>query len=137
MSHPDPDREPTLNKPLALIIEDDYDATVIFEQALMAAGFQTEVVRDGQTALERLTAIRPTLITLDLHLPKASGATILRKIKEDSRFDDTTVMLVTADPAAADPLREEADLILLKPVSFKQIRDLTSRLYPPNSIGKM
>ncbi|MEW5959574.1 MAG: hypothetical protein AB1801_17760 [Chloroflexota bacterium] len=35
-------------------------------------------------------------------------------------------MLATADPLLAETLRAEADLVLLKPISFNQLRDLTS-----------
>jgi adenylate cyclase len=124
------------NKPLALIIEDDYDATVIFDEALQAAGYTTEIIRDGQKALARLDTITPTLIALDLHLPHVSGATILRHIRADTRLMDTSIMLLTADPAMADSLRDEADLVLLKPIGFRQLRDLATRLHPPDIVGQ-
>jgi hypothetical protein len=39
----------------------------------------------------------------------------------------TLVILATADYRTAEDLRDEADLVLLKPISFKQLRDLTAR----------
>ena len=122
-------------QPLALIIEDDYDASIIFDEALQAAGFDTEIIRDGEIALTRLTKLTPHLIALDLHLPEVSGATILQKIRADERLTATSVIIVTADPSLADTLHENADLILLKPISFKQLRDLATRLHPPDIVG--
>jgi hypothetical protein len=37
-------------------------------------------------------------------------------------------MLATADAMLADQIKEEADLILLKPISVSQLRELAARL---------
>jgi hypothetical protein len=39
-------------------------------------------------------------------------------------------MLASADALMAQSMRRDADLVLLKPVSFSQLRDLAKRLYP-------
>jgi len=117
-------------KPLALIIEDDRKLSDIFAQALRMADFETEVIQDGKTALERLAVTVPALVILDLHLPHVSGSEILRRIRADERLAETRVMLATANPQMAEPLREESELVLLKPISFSQLRDLATRLRP-------
>ena len=119
-------------QPLALIVEDDYDASIIFNEALQAAGFVTEVIQDGRTALSQLEVLIPDLIALDLHLPHYSGSEILHKIRGDQRLVNSSVLLVTADPNLAEMLHEQADLILLKPISFTQLRDLASRFQSPD-----
>ncbi len=119
-----------MNMPLALIIEDDADLSTIFAQALQAAEFETEIAEDGQVATTRLNETIPSVVVLDLHLPHVSGRDILDQIRTDPRLQDTRVMLATADPAMAETLRTEADLILIKPISFGQLRDLAKRLRP-------
>ena len=120
---------------LALVIEDDHKLSTIFAEALRVAGFETEIVQDGHKALERLAATVPVLVILDLHLPGVSGKDILEKIRADARLADTRIMLATADPQLADSLRDEADLILIKPISFSQMRDLAIRLRPPDVVN--
>jgi DNA-binding response OmpR family regulator len=115
---------------LALIIEDDIDQATIFAGALQAAGFDVEVIRDGGEGLRRLTAIVPDVVVLDLHLPRTSGADILDAIREDARLDKSRVIVATADPRMAEILDEKADLVLIKPISFVQLRDLAGRLKP-------
>lgn len=115
-------------KPLALIIEDDRKQATIFNQALRMADFETEIIQDGQAALERLAAIVPALVVLDLHLPYVSGDDILRQIRADERLAETRVILATADPLMAESLEQESDLVLLKPISFGQLRDMATRL---------
>ncbi|MEM7028113.1 MAG: response regulator [Chloroflexota bacterium] len=115
-------------KPLALIIEDDHRLGMIFEKALIEAEFETEVVDNGQLALNRLDEITPDVIVLDLHLPKVSGPEILTQIRQNTRLSHTKVMIASADPLMAEKLRGDADLVLIKPVSFTQLRDLAIRL---------
>jgi DNA-binding response OmpR family regulator len=115
-------------KPLALIIEDDRKQATIFDQALRMVEFETEIIRDGKAALERLAATVPVLVVLDLHLPYVSGSDVLRQIRADERLAKTRVILATADHRIAEHLWEKSDLVLLKPVSFNQLRDLAARL---------
>lgn len=118
------------NSLLALIIEDDMDQSTIFAGALEAAGFETEIIRDGRAGLDRLQATLPHIVILDLHLPYVPGSELLDIIREDERLKDTRVILATADPRMADMLDDKADLVLIKPISFSQLRDLAFRLKP-------
>ena len=123
-----------MSSPLALIIEDDFDLSTIFAEALKAAGFEIEIIRDGQKASERLDAVAPDVVVLDLHLPSASGAELLEQIKADEKLSRTRVLVTTADAGMADMLREKVDLTLVKPISFSQLRDLAKRLRPPDTV---
>jgi DNA-binding response OmpR family regulator len=116
------------SNPLALIIEDDPDAVIIFSEALKAAGFEVETAWAGDKALERLTVTTPDVVVLDLHLPHVAGSGILRYIRSDARLAETQVIIATADPREAEILESQADLVLLKPISFSQLRDLAKRL---------
>ncbi len=122
------------NDPLALIVEDDKKLSVIFAKALNSVDFDTEIIEDGKIALTRLAQIVPAVVVLDLHLPQISGKDILGQIRADIRLSNTKVMLVTADSRMAESLRDKADLVLLKPISFVQLRDLAARLRPANAV---
>jgi DNA-binding response OmpR family regulator len=115
-----------MSLPLALIIEDEVDLADIFTAALEAAGFATETITDGEIALSRLRATEPQVVVLDLHLPSVDGLQILEYIRGDQRLENTHIIIASADAALAQTL--EADLVLLKPISFGQLRDLTKRI---------
>ena len=117
-----------MSEQLAFVIEDDFDASTIFETALQKIGFQTEVIASGDKALERLKTATPQLIMLDLHLPHVNGTTILETIRKDERLSNTIVIVATADPRMADMIRNQADLVLMKPTTFSQVRDLAARI---------
>lgn len=116
---------------LALIIEDDEDLANIFAEALRGVGFEVEHVADGQVARERLkNGTTPFIILLDMHLPHVSGADLLADMKKDDRFNGTTIIITTADARMGETYGDMADFVLVKPISFVQLRDLTSRLKP-------
>ena len=115
---------------ISLIIEDDEDLSDIFSQALIAAGFETEIIRNGRLALERLALVTPEVVILDMHLPEVAGSDILKYIRSESRLAMTNVVVTTADAVMAEQVRDQADFVLIKPISFGQLRDLTSRLMP-------
>ncbi len=119
-----------MDAPLAIVVEDDRDLATIFTQALRAAGYAVETVGTQAEALIRLADCAPQVVTLDLHLQKTKSDEILRYIRTEPRLTQTNVILTTADAAMAEELREQADFVLIKPISFSQLRDLTARLKP-------
>ena len=117
-------------KPLAYIVEDYRDTVTIFQGALEMAGYEVEAAYDGAVAQKRLTEIVPTLIVLDLHIPSVPGDIILRQIRADERLKETRVFLATADANMASQLRDDAELVLLKPIGFSQLKELAERFRP-------
>jgi len=116
-------------KNLALVIEDDEDLSEIFTRALEGAGFEVEAIRDGKLAQQRLEEdVIPAVIALDLHLPYVDGATLLKQINSDERYAKTRVILTTADAVQAEHLRDKANIVLIKPIFFTQLRDISARL---------
>lgn len=124
-----------MDNPFALIIEDDTKLATIFSHALQQAEFETEIALNGGIALERLTAIIPTVVLLDLHLPYASGIDILQYIRANQRLAKTRVIVVTADLFRAKALQDEVDSVLLKPISFIRLYNLAVELRTANIFG--
>lgn len=113
---------------LALIVEDEPDLAMLFSDGLKAGGFETEIIYDGAEAVERLKEFFPTVVVLDLNLPHVAGTDILRQIRGDARHQKTRVIVATADPSMAEMLGDEADLVLLKPISPIQLRMMAERM---------
>lgn len=117
---------------LAISIEDEVPLCSIYARALELAGFHTLEYYDGQAAMDALEALEdaPALVVLDLNLPNLPGKEILRFIRSEPRFSRTHVFLATSDSlAVTSELEEHSDLVLFKPISFSQLRDLASRFY--------
>jgi len=114
---------------LALVVEDDFYQADIFSTALQMAGFEdVDVISDGQEALAYLQDHAPDVVVLDLYLPGTMGETLLHYIRRAPHLQHTRVILATGNPHMAAPLQAESDLVLIKPISFTQLRDLAKRL---------
>lgn len=122
-----------MKRPLALIVEDSQDLADISAEAAREAGFETEIIETGDRALDRLAVVVPALVILDIHLPHVEGPAILDRIRGDPRLAQTRVIVTTADSRRAETVRDKADLVLLKPIGYQQLRDLAARLGPGQS----
>ena len=116
-----------MSKPLVLIVEDDPKLNEIISITL-EEDFELISCTDGNMALEQLKDTIPQIIVLDLNLPGLSGTEILTHVRGDERFTQTRVILVIADERQAETLTNDADIVLLKPVSPGQLRELALRM---------
>jgi DNA-binding response OmpR family regulator len=122
--------------PTALIVEDEYDISLIFAKALRAAGFDADIVHSGSEAMKWLASTVPHIVVLDLQMPKVAGTEVLQYIRSDPRLEGVCVIIATAYPHMAEGLHEEADWVFFKPVSFAQLRDMAARLGDTVTGGK-
>lgn len=117
-----------MDKPFALLIEDDRDVATLFRHVMEMAGYRSEIVYDGIEAMKQLSVIEPDLVILDLQLPGISGVEILQKMRTDERMKTIPVIIVTAYAYYAKSLPIEPDLFLLKPVDIHDLTSLIQRL---------
>ena len=113
---------------LALVIEDDVDLSEIFARALQKAGFDVESILDGRTAQARLKETVPNVIVLDMHLPYVDGPSLLKQIRADERLSKVRIIIATADSNQAEFYRNMATIVMVKPITFSQLRDISARL---------
>jgi PleD family two-component response regulator len=117
-----------MDKPFALLIEDDRDIATLFRHVLDMAGYNSECVYDGLEAMKRLAVLQPDVVLLDLQLPGLSGVDILKNMRADERLKTIPVVVITAYAYYAKSLPVEPDLFLLKPVDIHDLSNLIQRL---------
>jgi diguanylate cyclase (GGDEF)-like protein len=122
--------EKDLEKPFALIIEDDRDIVALFRHVLDLAGYRTEIVLHGKVAAELLARSTPDIVLLDLGLPGMSGGEILTMMRADERLKDVPVVIITAHPHLVEALPVAPQLVLIKPVNIEQMSNLIQRICP-------
>jgi CheY-like chemotaxis protein len=76
-----------------LFVENDPVVVTMYRNRLQSEGFRIETAEDGLDALRILSSFTPDLVTLDLMLPKLSGADVLRFIRSDPRLKHIPVIL--------------------------------------------
>jgi CheY-like chemotaxis protein len=117
-------------KSFILIVEDDIKLAGVYRTVLEQVGFDSISDTTGNECMAILSRLRPVLIILDLHMPFVSGVEILRKIREDQRLVGIPLIVTTADIFLAKAVQDQAEDVLIKPVSVSRLRQAVLRLCP-------
>jgi two-component system cell cycle response regulator DivK len=79
-----------------LIVEDNDLNMKLFNDLLVAHGYDTLQTKDGVEALALARQHRPDLILMDIQLPEVSGLEVTKWIKEDETLSMIPIIAVTA-----------------------------------------
>lgn len=79
-----------------LVVDDEPDVRNFLAACIEDAGFTVETAKDGVEALEKVDANPPDLMTLDMVMPRKSGIAVIRTLREDERFTNLPVIVITA-----------------------------------------
>ncbi len=104
-----------------LIVEDEADLAALIADYAHAAGYQTQIIANGQQALAQLRTQIPHLIVLDLMLPGLDGLQLCREVRQ---FSQVPIIMVTAKVEEIDRLlglEIGADDYLCKPFSPREL----------------
>jgi two-component system, sensor histidine kinase and response regulator len=113
-----------------LIVDDALEILSIADAILSAAGYETIAYTDGLIALQIMELLPPDLIILDINMPQIDGYEMTRRIRSNSAWDLTPILLFSAlEPSqAAWGLECGADDLLSKPVSTDELLGKVSLL---------
>ncbi|RMG92215.1 MAG: DNA-binding response regulator [Chloroflexi bacterium] len=85
---------PQANIPAEILVVDDEASVVeVVSLYLRREGFSVRVAKDGLQALAALEERLPTLVILDLMLPRVDGLEILRRLRQDEGVSVPVIML--------------------------------------------
>lgn len=82
--------------PLAVIVEDDDSVREMMCELLECSGFRVFGCRDGHEGLRAARELRPSVLTLDLHMPGMDGIEVLNRLTSDSSTASLPVVIVSA-----------------------------------------
>jgi DNA-binding NtrC family response regulator len=112
-----------------LIVEDDAAQRVGLQQLLKGWGYNVEAACDGQDALEKMPAVRPTIVLSDLVMPRMGGLELLPALRQD--WADVTVVLMTAQgtvETAVAAIKQGAYDYLANPVDPQRLKILLDQI---------
>lgn len=126
-----------------LLVEDNPDDVELTLHALEEHNISNkiEVVEDGAEALDYLFATgayagrdmseMPSVVLLDLKLPKVDGLEVLRRIRDDDRTKNLPVVILTSSSEEEDLTKSYelgANSYVRKPVNFDQFSEAVRQL---------
>ena len=79
-----------------LVVDDEPDFAALVQAILLKAHYTVTVAYNCEEALEQVRDIRPDIITLDMQMPRKSGALFYRTLKSDEQYRDIPVVVLTA-----------------------------------------
>jgi len=144
-----------MEKKVILLVEDNPDDETLTTMALREQKVDNDVIvaHDGEEALEFLGLTGknsgkeiplPTLVLLDLKLPKVDGLEVLKRIRNDARTRLLPVIILTTsteDMDLTNGYKHGANSYVRKPVNFNDFHEaikqlglywLVINLNPPN-----
>lgn len=78
-----------------LIVDDDSLLVRMYQKKFENDGYIVATADDGETALQKVTELKPDLILLDIMMPKVNGLQILAILKENKETSNIPVILLT------------------------------------------
>lgn len=90
-----------------LLVEDDINLREIYAARLEAEGYRVVVASDGEEALAKSVKEQPSLILLDVMMPKISGFDVLDIIRSTPETKNAKVVMLTALSQPSDKARGE------------------------------
>ncbi|MEO7192360.1 MAG: sigma-54 dependent transcriptional regulator [Vicinamibacterales bacterium] len=138
-----------------LVVEDDAAQRGGLQQLLKGWGFTADVAHDGQDALDKAPALRPTIVLSDLIMPRVGGLDLLRALRAED--PDLTMVLMTGQgtvetavaaiklgaydyltkPIEPQRLKILLDQIVERHDTQREVRALRRQLQERGSFGKM
>lgn len=132
-----------MNTKTILLVEDNPQDEMLTLRALKKANIanRIDVARDGQQALDYLFKTGefahrdgpdlPTVVLLDISLPRLSGLEVLERLRADRRTELLPVVILTSSDEQMDRLtgyENGCNSFVQKPVDFAQFAETVARL---------
>ncbi len=114
-----------------LLVDDEADLTELLKSIFEPRGFVCMTARDGEAAIKIAREKHPSLIIMDLIMPKMDGIETYKALKADRKTRDLPILVYTAqDPEVVIKKGEEAlDVIdfILKPFDTRSLISIVEK----------
>ena len=107
-----------------LVVDDEPHLCTAVRRILEKGGHRVATTTDGRAALQMIQENAPDVMLLDLMMPGLDGREVCRRARALSpgvRIVYFTAKADASDPVRSKELREEADGVLIKPATSRQI----------------
>ena len=105
------------------LVDDETDLRLAISFKLRNAGYEVFEIVEGQEVLDRVRAVIPDLIILDIFLPGMNGDKVAKILKNDENLKSIPIILISAFSESLKEKFEEcgADSYLAKPFASAEL----------------
>jgi CheY-like chemotaxis protein len=104
------------SRALILVVERNPSVQRLERFFLEQAGYEVELVNDGEMALARTRELRPRIVVTEILVPKMDGLSLCRAIKSNQDTREILVMIFSHLHAEDRAMEVGADAFLIKPL---------------------
>lgn len=109
-----------------LVVEDDKNQLLLYEQELSLEGYNIVAARDGLEAIKRVRELSPDLIVMDINMPKMNGIESIGKILNERKIP---IIINTAYSIYKDNFMSwSADAYIIKSSDLSELKNKIKEL---------
>jgi len=126
----EPKEPKTAKKKRILLVDDDQEIVESMKIALQAKGYEILIARDGNQGLAMAEREDPSLLILDMMMPKRSGFLVLEKLRRTQK-DPMRIIMITANEGSRHKAYAEmlgVDDYIRKPFAMDRLLESVERL---------
>jgi len=86
-------------RPLVMVVDDSLTVRKITSRMLTRAGYEVITAKDGVDALEQLTQSTPSVILLDVEMPRMDGFEFTKQVRSDPKIKHLPIIMITSRTA--------------------------------------
>ncbi len=106
---------------LAMVIDDSLTVRKVTEKLLRREGWEVLLAKDGIDALEQLQTVNPSVLLVDIEMPRMDGYDLTRNVRADERLKAIPIIMITS--RIADKHRDHAFSLGVNAYMGKPYRD--------------
>lgn len=113
-----------------LIVDDQPGIRLLLEEIFQNGGYQTEVARNGEEALQLVDEVKVDCVLLDMKMPGIDGVEVLKRLKKD--WPHIPVLMMTGCDElhlTEQALQLGAERYFTKPFDIFEVKEAVDLLF--------
>lgn len=90
---------PVRSIPMIMVVDDSLTVRKITSRLLTRLGYQVVTAKDGLDAMEQLVDLSPSLMLLDVEMPRMDGFELAKRLRQDNKTKDLPIIMITSRTA--------------------------------------
>lgn len=114
-----------------LVVDDSPTELTLMTEPFLSNGYEVITATNGEEALQKAESENPSLIVLDVVMPKLNGFQVCKHIKTSRKLKDTPVILLTTKDQESDKffgIKQGANAYMTKPFTGEDLMATVNKL---------